>query len=237
MLLPYMVQQELEVHKTNVLPQWKGLVVIGASMALNVSCMNASLQTLSLSLNQVIRSALPVLTSTLSFFVEGKRPTHYELAALSVLSVGVGVAVAGGTLAGSTRGILLCSVATLFQSLMLTFSGRVLSKKIDTFNLVFYQAPVALACLLPAALAMELLQFRQHLELQLYTVSLILGVTSVLALVREEQRGGERWRACRGPASTSPDPPPTPRARLPALTPNHDPARRPTTACMPGSSS
>lgn len=169
------------------MPQWKGLLTIGLSMALNVGLMNSSLQTLTLSLNQIIRSALPVLTCILSYFVEGKEPTRYEMSALAVLSVGVAAAVAGGSIGGSTHGIILACLATLFQSLMITFSSKVLSNKIETFHLVFYQSPIILVALLPLAVAMEMEKLRSNLAFQFYTVAIILVATSVLALVSAQQ--------------------------------------------------
>lgn len=55
-LLPFMIQQPYrDQHRETLRKHWGGLLAIGFLMALNISLSNASLVSLSLSLNQVIR--------------------------------------------------------------------------------------------------------------------------------------------------------------------------------------
>ena len=58
-LLPFMLQEPFRSkHQHTLEKQWKGLIAIGIYMAANISLNNLSLVLISLSLNQVIRSAL-----------------------------------------------------------------------------------------------------------------------------------------------------------------------------------
>lgn len=55
-LLPFMMQQPYrDQHHETLKKHWTGLLAIGFLMALNISLSNASLVSLSLSINQVIR--------------------------------------------------------------------------------------------------------------------------------------------------------------------------------------
>ena len=104
--------------------QWRGLLGIGAFLACGISLNNISLMDISLSLNQVIRSSIPVVTCLLSMAVEGKVPSGLEATSLVVLSTGVMIAVWEGTVAGQPLGIVFCVLGTLSSGLMVTFSGE-----------------------------------------------------------------------------------------------------------------
>ena len=55
-LAPFMMMEPFKSqHKTTLQKQWKGLLCIGAFMALNIALNNLSLVEITLSLNQVIR--------------------------------------------------------------------------------------------------------------------------------------------------------------------------------------
>ena len=55
-LAPFMMMEHFKSqHKATLQKQWKGLVCIGAFMALNIALNNRSLVEITLSLNQVIR--------------------------------------------------------------------------------------------------------------------------------------------------------------------------------------
>ncbi|KAK9821748.1 hypothetical protein WJX81_002035 [Elliptochloris bilobata] len=149
MLLPFMMASPFrELHHDVITKQWKGLACIGLFMAVNIAFNNLSLVSLSLSLNQVIRSSIPVMTALLAVVVESKVPTRFEAAALVVLCAGVMLTVWEG-LAGSAVGILLCLAGTVSNAAMMTMSGRVLSERVDALRLTFYTAPVSCLVLLP----------------------------------------------------------------------------------------
>lgn len=154
-LLPFALAYEVEVHKNTLQKQWKGIVYIGCFMALNIALNNISLLDISLSLNQIIRSSIPVVTCVLAIYVEGTWPSHNEFVSLVVLAGGVMIAVWQGSVFGSPRGIMFCLYGTVSNAAMMTFSGKLLSEKLDVVRLTFYTAPVALLCLLPFAFFLE----------------------------------------------------------------------------------
>lgn len=51
--------------------------------------------------------------------------------------------------------IVICCIGTCCNAAMMTFSGKVLSEKLDVVKLTFYTAPVSLACLAPFFWAYE----------------------------------------------------------------------------------
>ena len=127
----------------------------------------------SLTLNQIIRSAIPVVTCVLAIFVEDKWPTREELTSLVTLTMGVMLAVWQGAVSGRPYAIGFCITGTVCNGAMMTFrcdaahnslpaprtpctpappplcSGKLLKEKLDVVRLTFYTAPVSLACLAP----------------------------------------------------------------------------------------
>ncbi|CAL8467409.1 g6947 [Coccomyxa elongata] len=154
-LAPFMRMEPFKSqHKATLQKQWKGLLCIGAFMALNIALNNLSLVEITLSLNQVIRSAIPVVTALLAISIEKKVPSKFEGFSLLVLTSGVMVAVWEGA-AGSPKGIIICIAGMVSNALMMTTSGRVLSERMDCLRLTFYTAPVSCVCLVPFYLFKE----------------------------------------------------------------------------------
>ena len=60
-----------------------------AQNGVQIAANNASLAVLELSMNQVVRSVVPVLTAALGVCIEAKVPTWLELLALGAVSAGV----------------------------------------------------------------------------------------------------------------------------------------------------
>lgn len=54
-----------------------------------------------------------------------------------------------GTAVGSPYAIFCCIAGTVCNGAMMSFSGRLLSEKLDVLRLAFYTAPVSLGVLLP----------------------------------------------------------------------------------------
>lgn len=103
---------------------------------------------ITLSLNQIIRSGIPVFTALLGVLVEKKVPSRIELIGIVVLTAGVVTCLyEGSSINGSLRGILLCLASTLCGAGMLSFSGAILdqTEKMDPIRLNFYCAPVSVA--------------------------------------------------------------------------------------------
>lgn len=149
MLAPLALRESWETHRATLARQWRGVVYIGVFMALNIGLNNMSLLDISLTLNQIIRSAIPVVTCVLAIVVERHFPSRSEAGNLMMLTVGVMIAVWQGNVSGTRTAILLCIMGTICNGAMMTFSGKLLSERLDIVRLTFYTAPVSLACLLP----------------------------------------------------------------------------------------
>ena len=153
-----------------ILPRVKSAVVkIGLFMSLNIAMNNASLVSMPLSLNQVIRASIPVVCAICAVFVEGRVPGGVESIGLVFVAGGVMFCISGSYAAASSMsnasanekdktfsGLLYCITATVSNALMMTFSGKIMGgEKLDALRLTFYTAPVTLCALLPVALMLE----------------------------------------------------------------------------------
>ena len=153
-----------------ILPRVKSAVVkIGLFMSLNIAMNNASLVSMPLSLNQVIRASIPVVCAICAVFVEGRVPGGVESIGLVFVAGGVMFCISGSYAAASSMsnasanekdktfsGLLYCMTATVSNALMMTFSGKIMGgEKLDALRLTFYTAPVTLCALLPVALMLE----------------------------------------------------------------------------------
>ena len=181
-LAPFALKTPWENHERTLAKQWPGIAYIGCFMALNIALNNISLLDISLSLNQVIRSAIPVVTCGLSVLVEKKMPTREELTALIILTIGVMIAVWQGTVAGKPYAIFFAIMGTICNGAMMTFSGKVLSEKLDVVRLTFYSAPVSLACLMPFLVWRELGAFRTYFYENSTSVCLIILASCINAV-------------------------------------------------------
>lgn len=181
-LAPFALQVPLDTHVKTLQKQWKGLVYIGSFMALNIALNNISLLDISLSLNQVIRSSIPVITCLLAIVVEGKMPTEKEATSLVVLTIGVMIAVWQGTISGKPHAIMFCIIGTVCNGAMMTFSGKLLSEKLDVVRLTFYTAPISLFCLAPFMVWRELADFKLYLADNFGNVLGIMLLSSVNAV-------------------------------------------------------
>mmetsp|Transcript_16545 Transcript_16545/g.35792 ORF Transcript_16545/g.35792 Transcript_16545/m.35792 type:complete len:368 (+) Transcript_16545:182-1285(+) len=173
-----------ELHVTTIRKQWIGLIGIGTFFAVNVGFNNVSLLAISLSLNQVIRASIPVVTAVGSIFIEGKNPSRREFASLLVLVFGVCIAVYEGSgTHASLNGIVLCLLGTVSNGLMMSSIGRLMSEKLDVLRLAFYTAPITCIVLIPFYWKMEADQFvgyQTHHGAE-YAGLLLIGCVNALA--------------------------------------------------------
>lgn len=91
----------------------------------NIVAMNTSLVLISLSLNQIIRSGIPIFTAILGIAIEKIIPTGFEFLSLVMLTLGVVLSIWEGSLAGSSSGISIAIASTVCGAAMLNFSGKV----------------------------------------------------------------------------------------------------------------
>lgn len=90
-----------------------------------------------------------MFTAVLAVVVEHQVPTLGEAAGLVALTGGVMLAVYEGAGAAGPFAVFLCVLDTICNAAMMTFSGKLLSERIDVLRLAFYTAPVSLLVLLP----------------------------------------------------------------------------------------
>jgi len=144
-------------HAHVIQNDWKGLSIIAVMNGFQIACNNASLTVMELSMNQVIRAAIPVLVALIAICVESKVPSKAEVACLAVISIGVMLAVWEES-KNAVLGIVLTVVSSVMQSIQMSVTGRLMSGKsgkLNSFQMTFYTGPIAFATLLPFAFITE----------------------------------------------------------------------------------
>lgn len=152
----------LDRYKKVAQKEWKGIFIVGFWVAANISLNNLSLVHLSLSLNQIIRATIPLVTAIVSSLSEKKIPPRTELIGLCLLCFGVTVAISEAAAAGDTFGVTLCILSVFAGAAMLTSSARVLAGKVDSVQLAFFTSPVICLCLFPPFFLKERLSFSRY---------------------------------------------------------------------------
>lgn len=174
-----------ELHKPTLQKQWIGLAGVGVFFAINIGFNNMSLTSISLSLNQVIRASIPLVTAVGAVFIEKKVPSRQEFMSLVVLFGGVALAVYEGSDTKTTVvGIIICLLGTICNGLMMTSSGRLLSEKIDVLRLTFYTAPISCMILSPFYYHLEynkLQVYKQQADTSKYIGVVLLTCVNALA--------------------------------------------------------
>lgn len=174
-----------ELHMVTLTKNWTGFLAIGVFFAVNIGFNNISMLSITLSLNQVIRAGIPIVTAVGSIFIENKPPSRKESIALVLLFIGVGIACyEGSDTRGSVIGIILCILGTISNGLMMSSIGKILSEKVDVLRLTFYTAPITCLAILPFYAAMEstlLAEYQRQHPVSEYGLILLLGCANALA--------------------------------------------------------
>lgn len=139
---------------------WVGLWTPG-----NIVLNNVSLVYISLSLNQIIRSSIPVVTAVVSSVHDARLPTRAELLGLVILCTGVTMVIGGArTHVGEdgTFGIIMCFLGVISGAYMLYTTSKSLSTQHkgggggpSSLEVSFRVAPVTFLVLLPAFYSIE----------------------------------------------------------------------------------
>ena len=111
---------------------WKALLFIGAVNGPQIALNNASLISIELSLNQVIRAAIPVTVACFAFCLERRVPTDIGAAYLLLVSLSVGCVILTGREHGEFLGIGMCTLSVLMQSAQMSLSGRLMTMADNT---------------------------------------------------------------------------------------------------------
>ena len=159
------------------------LVAVGVMNALQIGMNNASLVSIELSLNQVIRATGPVVTSCILICLEGTVPSRAEALCLLMISGGAATTLYSGIGASTAFGVLLTASSTLTQCMQISMSGRLMRGrgKLDTFQMTVLTGPISFLAILPFGLATEFGTLSTALATQPAKVLGFLLGTSVLA--------------------------------------------------------
>jgi len=186
LLLPVMLARGASWHEhcTIMKAQWKGIVVVGLLNGIQIALNNSSLVLMELSLNQVVRAAMPVFVALLAVVVETKSPTGEQLLALSVISVGVMMAVyrPGSSFGNDLKGTALVLSSVAMMALQMSFSGR-LGVKLDAVQITFYTGWLSLLPVAQLVLYMEGPRLVKHCLAQPGSSLAIILSSCVLAVV------------------------------------------------------
>lgn len=149
-LLPMMLLTEgyRGTHTANWRKEWKALVFIGAVNGPQIALNNASLVSIELSLNQVIRAGIPVCVACFAFCLERRVPTEIGASYLLLVTLSVMCVMFTGKENGEFFGIGMCLTSVLMQSAQMSLSGKLMTGKLDSFQLNFYTGPIAFLVLI-----------------------------------------------------------------------------------------
>lgn len=118
---------------------------------------NISLRYLPVSFNQAVGATTPFFTAVFAYLMTMKREAWLTYVTLIPVVTGVMIA-SGGEPSFHLFGFIMCIGATAARALKTVLQGILLSsegEKLNSMNLLMYMAPIAVACLIPAALIME----------------------------------------------------------------------------------
>jgi len=178
-------EQYASRHGTVLQNDWKGLSIIAVMNGFQIACNNASLTVMELSMNQVIRAAIPVLVALIAVCVENKVPSKSEVMCLFIISIGVMLAVWEES-KNALLGIILTVVSSVMQAIQMSVTGRLMSGKsgkLNSFQMTFYTGPVAFVTLFPFALIGEFHVFVESCSTKpLATFGFLLGSCCVAVI-------------------------------------------------------
>ncbi|GAB4815501.1 hypothetical protein N2152v2_002547 [Parachlorella kessleri] len=162
--------------------QWRGLACIGACLAGGVAFNNLSLVTVTLSLNQIIRSFIPVVTALLCAALDRRLPDRLEMLSLLILTTGVAISMWEGTVQGKPLGMVLCMIGAVCTGLMSALSGKLLSESLGAVTLTLYTSPVSALTIAPFLFTREWRHLMAYYHARPGPLLLIAGVSSALAV-------------------------------------------------------
>lgn len=127
----------------------------GVLTAFNIGFNNWSLLTISITLNQLIKSAAPLPTAGLSVALEGKSYPWQIYASMSVVVLGTGLAAIGSA-SFDAAGVIFCLLSVLASAGWTVLSAILLQRgadRLDAVGLVFVSSPTSIVVLLAMFLA------------------------------------------------------------------------------------
>lgn len=184
LLLPMMVTANAyrSEHGRILRGNWPVLLLIAVLNGIQIALNNSSLVHIELSMNQVIRAAMPVVVAVLQSF-RGSPPPLNQALALVVVSAGVMMVVYQNAARAETFGILLVTLSISLQAAQMSFAGSLLSAKLDSFQITFYTSPMAVLPLAAPTVLLEGSKFQAYaLEEPTRTATVLIG-TCLMAVL------------------------------------------------------
>ncbi|CAO2814252.1 unnamed protein product [Amaranthus hypochondriacus] len=137
--------------------QFAKIAALSAIFCASVVSGNISLRYLPVSFNQAVGATTPFFTAIFAYLMTFKREGWLTYVTLIPVVTGVIIA-SGGEPMFNLFGFIMCVGATAARALKTVLQGILLSsdsEKLNSMNLLMYMAPIAVVCLIPAALIME----------------------------------------------------------------------------------
>ena len=131
---------------------------LGLSRAIDIGCGNLALSMVSVALQQVFKSMLPLFVTVLSVFFFGKVYSRGVWVSLIPIIVGTSMASAGEIRAAGGAGVTLAAVACVGRSLKAVLNGYLLeltTERLSPLELLLLEAPMTGLMLGAVGLALE----------------------------------------------------------------------------------
>mmetsp|Transcript_32803 Transcript_32803/g.83273 ORF Transcript_32803/g.83273 Transcript_32803/m.83273 type:complete len:323 (+) Transcript_32803:30-998(+) len=170
-------------HGSVLHSSWKALLVIAAFNGIQIALNNSSLVHIELSTNQVVRATMPVIVAIFEA-LRGSPPPASHLPVLLAIALGVILCVyQTSAKANEWWGILLVVSSVSLQAAQMSFSGSLLSVKLDSFQMTFYTSPMAFLAIAAPTAMLEGEGFRAYLLNKPMVAVYVMVGTCLLAVV------------------------------------------------------
>mmetsp|Transcript_170125 Transcript_170125/g.545566 ORF Transcript_170125/g.545566 Transcript_170125/m.545566 type:complete len:323 (-) Transcript_170125:84-1052(-) len=170
-------------HGSVLRSSWKALLVIAAFNGIQIALNNSSLVHIELSTNQVVRATMPVIVAIFEA-LRGSPPPASHLPVLLAIALGVILCVyQTSAKANEWCGILLVVSSVSLQAAQMSFSGSLLSVKLDSFQMTFYTSPMAFIAIAGPTAMLEGEGFRAYLLTKPMVAVYVMVGTCLLAVV------------------------------------------------------
>mmetsp|Transcript_39082 Transcript_39082/g.112193 ORF Transcript_39082/g.112193 Transcript_39082/m.112193 type:complete len:323 (-) Transcript_39082:86-1054(-) len=170
-------------HGSVLRSSWKALLVIAAFNGIQIALNNSSLVHIELSTNQVVRATMPVIVAIFEA-LRGSPPPASHLPVLLAIALGVILCVyQTSAKAHEWWGILLVVSSVSLQAAQMSFSGSLLSVKLDSFQMTFYTSPMAFLAIAGPTAMLEGEGFRAYLLTKPMVAVYVMVGTCLLAVV------------------------------------------------------
>lgn len=172
--------------------QWGTTALIGLLFAADALFRNWALETLSLSLHQIIRAAAPALSCLLINALHHQVPSAMEVCGFFLLAGGMAAAVVDAQASGEATGVLLCLLSVVANAASMTLItcinmyGSTASAIHTTQKALYYASPITCLVLTPAWLVLErkgLVGYARHSPITTLCIVLFGSVLAATASV------------------------------------------------------